>query len=484
MRIKDLLILEQSSGKIAVVDGDRQLTYAELFQHAEQCRQMIRSVTSQRIHIAILLPNSAAYVTAYCSILLADCVVVPLYYKSTPQEIVRAINACDVQILLTNSEQITRLRAHTFDRRLTVIDIDLFSVNVFGSEKNLAEPHSPDNVAVMLGTSGSTSDPKRVMLSDENLIQNARSIIHSLQYTENERILAVLPLTFASGNTSQLVVSLLLSATLYIYHGSIHPKSFFATVHKYGITSTTIVPSVLKILLADGKDHVSECETLRVICFGGGPTDEATIEKIKQNTLRDRFVHMYGQTEASTRVSHLHFSYEADKTPSVGKPINNVTVSVERGGNNEKVGEIRVKGPNVMVGYYREKNSPVRDGELWTGDIGYIDEDGYLYIAGRKRNVIICSGMNIYAEEVEEALCCHPQVDEALVYGVPDPQHDELPVAEVVLKSSATVTPEELRIFCAERISDYKVPVRILFVDALERTHNGKIARNRGGERA
>lgn len=174
----------------------------------------------------------------------------------------------------------------------------------------------------------------------------------------------------------------------------------------------------MKILLADGKDHSTECETLRVICFGGGPTDEATIERIKHNPLCDRFVHMYGQTEASARVSHLHFSTEVQKAPSVGRPIENVTVAVEPGGENGKVGEIRVKGPNVMIGYYREKIASVQNGWHSTGDIGYIDDDGYLYITGRKKNVIICSGMNIYVEEVEEVLCCHPQVEEALVYGM------------------------------------------------------------------
>lgn len=122
------------------------------------------------------------------------------------------------------------------------------------------------------------------------------------------------------------------------------------------------MPSVLKILLTDGKDHSAESEILRVICFGGGPTDEATIKRIKQNSLCDRFVYMYGQTEASARVSHLYFSTEAHKAPSVGRPIENVTVSVEPGGESGRVGEIRVKGPNVMIGYYRGKIASVQNG--------------------------------------------------------------------------------------------------------------------------
>lgn len=475
--LKDLLIQRGGLQKVAVVDGDIELSYAELMRRADRCREAIQRITKARAHISILMPNSASYVIAYCAILLAGCVVVPLYHKATKQEIEHAVHACDVQILLTNSEYRSKLEEAVFTNRLAVMDIDSLSVNVYAEDQAIAIPQSPQTVSVMLGTSGSTSDPKRVMLSDENLIQNAKSIIHSLQYSENERILAVLPLTFASGNTSQLVVSLLLSATLYMYHGMVYPKFFFSAIHKYGITSTTIVPSVLKILLADDNDHVSECETLRVVCFGGGPTDEATIAKLKKNSLCNRFVHMYGQTEASTRVSHLHFSKEAHKTPSVGKPLRNVNVSIARDDETTKMGEIIVQGPNVMVGYYRETVQSVKNGMLYTGDIGYLDEEGYLYITGRKKNVIICSGMNIYAEEVEDVLCCHPQVAEALVYGVPDSQHGELPAANVVLKPLAKVTSEELREFCAERLSAYKIPACIRFVNELERTYNGKLAR-------
>lgn len=156
--------------------------------------------------------------------------MIPLYYQSTLQEVAHSIDSCDVQILLTNSEQHRRLCDTKFTNRLVIIAMDLFDTFVYGTEKSFPEVHSPKEVSVMLGTSGSTSDPKRVMLSAQNLVENARSIIRSLQYTENARILVVLPLTFASGNTSQLIVSLMLSATIYIYHGPVHLKPFFATI--------------------------------------------------------------------------------------------------------------------------------------------------------------------------------------------------------------------------------------------------------------
>jgi len=478
MLLKDLLAERSMLQKVAVVDGEIELTYAELMSRADRCREVIHSVSKERAHISIFMPNSASYVTAYCAILSAGCVVVPLYHKSTKQEIERAVDACDVQILLTNSEYISKLDEVVFARSLTVIDIDSLSIKVYGADKDTALPHSTKNVAVTLGTSGSTSDPKRVMLSDENLLENAKSIIHSLQYTEDERILAVLPLTFASGNTSQLIVSLLLSATLYIYHGIIHPKFFFSAIHKYGITSTTIVPSILKILMADGTDHTKECENLRVICFGGGPTDLKTIEQIKNSKLRDKFVHMYGQTEGSTRISHLHLNTELDKLPSVGKPLFNIDVKVDVSETDGKSGEILVSGPNVMLGYYKEQKSPIQDGWLHTGDIGYMDEEGYLYITGRIKNIIICSGMNIQVEEVEDILFQHPFIKDAVVFGIPDEQHGEPPVANVVLQDNAVLSEDELRTYCKSKLSDFKIPARIHIVKELDRTYNGKVSRN------
>lgn len=479
MKIKDQLSKKKDCQDLAIVDGDVSLTYQELYQKATLFSLYIKEHLIDRCHVAILLPNSADYVVTYCSILHADCVVVPIYYMATQSEIENSINFCDVSVVFTNTKSKARLDLGNYQHSLTVICIDTLECFKLGDLNVKAKIQSPDNVAVMLGTSGSTSTPKRVMLSDDNMIENALGIIQSLRYTQEERFLCVLPMTFASGNTSQLVVSLLLGSTLYIYRDLMHPKFLFQAIERFAITTTTIVPSILKTILSDTSDRSEQAKSLRVICFGGGPTDDATFAKILDSPLCDRFVHMYGQTEASTRISHLHLQSEKNKLPSAGQPLYNIQVRADVSEPDGKSGEILVRGPNVMVGYYKEQTTPIIDGWLATGDIGFIDDNDYIYITGRRKNIIIYSGMNIHAEEVENVLCQHPNVKEAIVFAQKDLQFGEIPVAEVVLHQSNLTTEDELRQHCASKLSSHKVPKRIDFLTELKRTYNGKISRNR-----
>lgn len=479
MKISDLLVKRKCSKKLAVADKKHALTYNELYEKARKVADNLTRAIGCGSNVGIILSNSVDYVVAYFGVLLAKCVVVPIYSKSSSREIESIINYCDINAVITDDCFIRSIHSLNVTHKFFAFDVKSSNVVCELGETLLpAESKCPLNTAVMLGTSGSTNSPKRVMLSDDNLINNAIGVINSLEYTEDERILAVLPLTFASGNTSQLIVSILLGATLYIYQDSLHPMLFFRAIKEYRITSTTIVPSVLKLILSDNKDHLNDCETLRVICFGGGPTDSSTMQQIKDSKLRDRFVHMYGQTESSTRVSHLLLSSNLDKLPSVGKPLFNIEVKINITDDDGKSGEILVSGPNVMQGYYKEKSSPVEDGWLHTGDVGYIDEQGYLYITGRIKNIIICSGMNIQAEEVEDVLCRHPFIKDAVVFGIPDEQHGELPVANVVLQDNTALSEDELRTYCKNKMSDFKVPARIHIVEELDRTYNGKVSRN------
>ena len=479
MKLADFLIKRKQEKKAAIVEGNKEISYTELYDRSSALSCIIQKQLKQRAHIAILLPNSIAYVLAYCSILLSGSVIVPIYYKSTTNEIENSVNYCDVSMIITDSDGEKRVIDSKLNHNVSVLNVHTLKLKSIGKLDTQATIHSPDCVSIMLGTSGSTGSPKRVMLSDSNMIENALGIIQSLKYQEDERLLVALPMTFASGNTSQLVVSLILGATLCLYQAPLHPKLFFESVKEYGATTTTIVPSVLKTLLADDRDYSEHAKTLRVICFGGGPTDSGTFQKLLASPLRDKFVHMYGQMEASTRISHLHISKDKDKIPSVGQPLYNITVSVDITDPATNTGEIYVKGDNVMVGYYKERNSPVSNGWLATGDIGYVDVHDYIYITGRKKNIIIFSGMNIQPEEVEDVLCQNSEVAEALVYGEHDPQYGEVPVAEIVLKEPGAITDAQLRCFCSEKLSHHKVPVRIYFVDALQRTFNGKVARKR-----
>ena len=268
-----------------------------------------------------------------------------------------------------------------------------------------------------------------------------------------------------------------------IYDGIFVPARFFHYIEKYGCTNTTCIPTMLYLITKSKKSNYS-LRSLRYLCFGGGTISLDVLKKVS-NLLPDiGIVQTYGQTEASPRITCLLPQDSERKIGSVGRPIPGVCVKVVDEDGKElpanSRGEIVVKGDNVMKGYYKrpeETAKVIRNGWLYTGDIGRFDDEGYLYVVGRIKNVIITGGLNIYPEEIEEVLRSYSDVEEALVLPKSHEVLGEVPMAQVVVKKNSRVSVSELLDFCKKRLEIQKIPSEIIVVEKIEKTYNGKVRR-------
>ena len=246
---------------------------------------------------------------------------------------------------------------------------------------------------------------------------------------------------------------------------------------------STCIPTMLYLITKSKKSNCS-LKSLRYLCFGGGTIGLDVLKKMNKRLPGVGVVQTYGQTEAGPRITCLLPQDSERKIGSVGRPIPGVCVKVVDEDGKElhanSCGEIVVKGDNIMKGYYKrteETAKVIRNGWLHTGDIGIFDEEGYLYVVGRIKNVIITGGLNIYPEEIEEVLRSYSDVEEALVLPKQHEVLGEVPMAQVVVKKNSRVNASELLDFCKERLEIQKIPSEIIVVERIEKTYNGKVRR-------
>ena len=334
----------------------------------------------------------------------------------------------------------------------------------------------------MLHTSGTTSEPKRIMLTHKNLISNIESNIQSLKLNEDDKTLISMPMIFGYCNTAQFLTHVYLGASIVILNNMFFPKLFFQTVQDECITNFTGVPSMLLMLLEYRYTDKYDINSLKYICFclGKMPVDKLEILIRKFSSIV--FVQTYGQTEASPRITALMPEDSLRKIGSVGLPIPNVNLKIV----NDKgeslpsgiIGEIIIHGDNIMKGYYKQDaitNDTIIDGWLYIGKLGYLDNEGYLYLTGRKRNIIISGGINIYPVEIEDVLIGLAYVSDVCVISKEHYFLGEIPIAKIVLKDNCII--DDFRAYCAKKLSEYKIPKRFDFVTHLDKTYNGKIKR-------
>ena len=493
MRIKEVLQRQKQSVKTAIKCGEESFTYKQWNEKAENlCKKIVAQASMDSKNVAIFLPNSISYAVAYFAAAFADKVVVPIGVKAKGPEIRSTLQYCEIDLILTDTNMFCNLKdvLEEYPYQICVLLVDderprylnweckkiekTFAIGFDGTE---------NDVFLMLHTSGTTSNPKRVMLTHHNLLSNIESNVQSLQLTAQDVTLITLPMHFGYCNTAQFLTHVYLGATIVILEGIFYPKSFFDTVQRESVTNFTCVPTALLLLLQYRFSSRYDVSSLRYICFGGSSIPAGQLEQLIHMFPTVGFVQTYGQTEASPRITALLPKDCLRKLGSVGKPIPHVCVTILLEDGTQappyQIGEIVVQGPNVMKGYYKRDDitgQTIVNGWLHTGDLGYVDSEGYYFLTGRKKNMIISGGINIYPEEIEEILLQHPDIEEAYVFSEADAVLNEVPAAKIKV-SKYGIDINALRDYCSQRLASYKIPTKFDIVAELPKTYNGKLKR-------
>jgi long-chain acyl-CoA synthetase len=461
------------------------------YTNVEQQRyanQLANALVSRGIQpgdrIVVMLPNCPEVLQSYSGILRTGAVVVPVIFLLNAVEVGHILADSGTRIAITSPELAPKLDG--WDGEVVLVGGAAPGATPW-DELLRGQPDTftiverrDDDIAVILYTAGTTGRPKGVALSHRNLESNARSAASLYELDREAWSLAILPLSHSYGLT--LLHSGHLLGTRAVLLRWFTPRLVLETIEQYRVQSMAGVPTMFVYLLQYPETETFDTSSVKLWGSGAAPLPVEIVEPFEKR-FGGRILEGYGLTEASPIVAAHRYS-GVRKIGSVGQPIPGVEVRIlddeDRALPTGEIGEIGVRGPNVMLGYYGlpdETARTLRNGWLHTGDMGRFDEDGYLYVVERKKDLIIRGGFNVYPREVEEVLYAHPKIAEAAVIGTRDPLMGEEVLAWVVVKSGVELTASEVLAFCRERLAKYKCPREVRFLPSLPKSPVGKVLR-------
>jgi len=458
-------LAERAAQNTPALEFDSQTwTYSALNTWVESIAAYLESCGVNRgARVAIHLSNQPVYVALIHALARLGAIAVPLNTRLTETELNWQMEQSQSNFLICESEHIKH------PKRILVPE-------VLSTPQPDSTPLRPspelDSVQGIFFTSGTTGSPKGAMLTLGNHYSSALASAERLPVKKNDRWLLTMPLYHIGG------LSIVFRAAIYgieiVLHSGFDVDAVHHALTEENITHVSLVPTMLHRLL-EKYPNFAPSPSLRVILLGGAGAPQNLLEKALKLNLPIALT--YGLTEATSQVATSTPEQTHAKPGSVGKPLNGTTASIvdESGKSlpNGKVGEILVGGKTVMIGYL-DSERPDRS-LLHTGDIGYLDSDGDLWVLTRRTDLIVSGGENIYPEEVERALTNHPAVSEACVVGMPDPEWGQSVAAAVVLREPCD--GESLLQFLRGQLAGYKVPRKIVFVESLPHTASGKLKR-------
>lgn len=481
--------LKARAEKPAVFFGANSDTFGDI---ARKARSICGALQAKRLEpmerVGLLLPNIPEFVYAYFGILMAGGQVVPINVMMKPGEISYLGNDSSLKYIITQSACVENVLAakaaiasleEVFCVGAGPEGVVPFEKLLEGTQCPRGVTPNPDDVAVVLYTSGTTGFPKGAMLTHQNLYSNAIATADTYQYTENDIIAFGMPLFHSSGQTNVMNAGFSQGAAVVLLpRFSIEGVLEAFTAHP--VTVFVGVPTMYHQLLSHHEVQRLKTAHLRALIVGAAPLPGSLYHALEAR-FQVPITEGYGLSEAGPVVAHNPIA-GTKKVGSVGLPVEGVSVRlVDEGGRElgvNKVGELVVQGPNVMLGYLNQPAATaeaLKDGWLHTGDLARIDQDGYIHIVDRKKDMLLTGGFNIYPREVEEVLHMHPSISEAAVVGIPDEEKGELAAAYIILKAGAEASAQDIIDFCRSKMAVYKAPRRVFFVNHFPRNPSGKV---------
>ncbi len=472
----------------SAADG-RRWTYAEFDAAVNRTANMLaaRGIVQGDV-VSLLLPNSAEYIIAYFACFKLGALAGPVNSLLKAEEIEYVVNNSEAKLLLVNTEfradvDAIRARMHTLH---DVITFDDYAPVVAAYEPTPGEAWRGRELtraddAIIIYTSGTTGKPKGCLLTHGNLLANAQQITDWLKFTAQDRLLTVMPL-FHMNAVMVTTIAALYAGGSSVVSPRFSASRFWQIVSDYQITSVGTVATMLSMLLAryaDGVPAGLKTEQLRFCCCGSAPVPAEVIRRFEA-TFSALIVEGYGLSESTVRAT-FNPPDTRRRPGSCGLPIGNELRIVDEDENDVptgETGEIVLRGENIFKGYFKNDAATAhafRGGWFHTGDIGYVDADGFCYIVDRMSDMIIRGGENIYPREIDEVLYQHRAVEAAATIGVPDELYGEEVAAFVVLKDGAHVEAEELLAHCRAHLADFKCPKRINFIAEMPKGPTGKV---------
>ncbi|WP_079508014.1 class I adenylate-forming enzyme family protein [Mesobacillus jeotgali] len=470
-------------GAAAIADAgtDQEWSYSEVNARAKAIAVwLLGKGVNKGDRVALLAPNGISYFDLLFACGKIGAIFVPLNWRLSADELAFIIKDSEPALLAFHSK-FTKEVTMIWNEADHCIQIDGSDYQALFSRKQRIHPVYLDeeDPLAMIYTGGTTGKPKGAVLSHRAIIWNSISTIASWNLTEEDRTITYLPL-FHTGGLNALSIPILMAGGTVVLADEFNPEKAIENLIKHKCTIVLFVPTMHHMLVKSDEFHAAEFNDMKLFLSGGAPCPLDIYEAYKKKGIA--FKEGYGLTEAGPNNFFIDPSEADVKRGSVGKPMLFTSIKVIKDDGSEapagEVGELAIQGRHAFSYYWNNDSATentLKDGWLYTGDLAKQDEEGYFYIVGRKKEMIITGGENVFPLEIEHWLSSHPCIQEAAVIGMPDEKWGEAVTAFIVLEKTAILSEDEVKEYCRKKLAGYKVPKQVLLIRQMPKTHVGKI---------